>query len=263
MPTTHALAKCTATRPGAADGKGLRRTTAQAAQHAQRLSVCCLRPATSPRLCPLPADRSKPSGRSCQGKGPASRTVRHPKPPRRSSPPLACRLSLTGSLATPLPDILPGALPRLTSLYLGFPGLRSTLPAAWGSDPAILPALQALQVLVQVEGGLPAAWGTGFPQLQGLIILNFPPNSSLADLHGPDEQALDALIKDHGVRDDASTRQAGRSSFVARADARRLPAEWAAAGRFSKLEGLQLDNLGLVGTLPLWSSGGLPKLQRL
>lgn len=75
-------------------------------------------------------------------------------------------------LGASLPDIPPGALPALKVLSLHCDELLATLPASWGSSPRVLPALEQLSVVMQVEGGLPEEWSKGLNQLQSLTIVN-------------------------------------------------------------------------------------------
>lgn len=99
---------------------------------------------------------------------PPSTPSRHETSEPNFSP---CRLRLSArSLGAPLPDIQPGALPALGSLQLELPWLRTSLPASWGADPAVLPALEELKLQVRrqrcaaanhfvavASGGMPAS----------------------------------------------------------------------------------------------------------
>ena len=72
----------------------------------------------------------------------------------------------------PLPDILPGALPRLQRLEFSMHDAEASLPASWGSQAEVLPALERLSVsLALPTGQLPAAWARGWRKLQSLVIL--------------------------------------------------------------------------------------------
>ena len=123
-------------------------------------------------------------------------------------------------LRGPLPDVLPGALPRLQHLVLGLDGLLTTLPASWGSQAAVLPALEWLAVhgINLASGQLPAAWAPhGFRHLTSLQITGDCTSQRSRSTHG-------------------------------------LPAEWAAG--FPYLDSLSLICLGVSGSLPdAWVSG--------
>ena len=123
-----------------------------------------------------------------------------------------------------LPDVLPGALPRLQHLALDLDGLLTTLPASWGSRAAVLPALEWLTVhgINLASGQLPLAWAPhGFRRLTSLLIRG------------------------------ACTSQ--------RRSTHSLPAEWVAG--FPELDSLSLRCLGVSGPIPdAWVSG-FPKLK--
>ncbi|KAL4422644.1 hypothetical protein ABPG75_008841 [Micractinium tetrahymenae] len=141
-------------------------------------------------------------------------------------------LTLHTASAQPLPGVHPGALPRLSNLTLFFPRLRSSLPPSWGASPDALPALESLDLVLDVAGPLPAAWGAaGFRRLRHLALV-------------------------------ASS--AGTTLWVERVQ-RGLPASWAAPGSFPALQNVTLSRLNLMGSLPAaWTEpGGLPALEEL
>ncbi|PSC77000.1 kinesin KP1-like isoform B [Micractinium conductrix] len=130
--------------------------------------------------------------------------------------------------ALPLPDIPPGALPSLRWLVLHPWALRSTLPASWGSSPDVLPALQHLELQLDVQGTLPAVWSRGFSSVRSISV------------------------------EMQSTRQQDRGSSGGT-----LPADWAAG--FKRLQTLNLVELGLTGPFPpAWlADGSFPSLHVL
>ena len=164
----------------------------------------------------------------------------------------SCRLRLTATtLANPLPEIQPGALPRLEELHIEFNELRSTLPASWGSSPDVLPSLQQLSLVAQVEGELPREWAGGFKRLANMAIVRMPDGAT---------QILGEVFLQAAV---AAQRDKAASTQVAEQGTRlQLPAEWATG--FPTLTHLSLFNLGLAGTIPqAWQRGGFPTLAHL
>jgi len=150
----------------------------------------------------------------------------------------------------PLPDIQPGALPRLKSLELLLYNLQTTLPPSWGASPSVLPALQTLMVVAKLRGPLPAAWGSGFRHLTSLGLYDMQHDADVddADLAGGGDVEADVAA---GTEADVSPR--------------RLPPQWAAPGRFPALTCLDLGGTRLQGPLPpAWGEkGGLPALVTL
>lgn len=197
-----------------------------------------------------------------------------------------------------LPTIRPGALAQLQRLQLEFRGVQSALPPSW-SNPAVLPSLVELTLMMQLEGSLPAEWAQGFQRLTRLRLVGLP-----VDM--PIERREGATAEDFELwRETQQTSQHGSSDAVqgAARDTNQLPPEWAAGfpklevrraaaascllvmllpcmsctGRMllllvyqtpvhscSCLQVLQLINLGLTGSLPRsWQDGGFPSLNDL
>ena len=60
--------------------------------------------------------------------------------------PMRCSLNIVApGFDSTLPDIHPGALPRLTTFRL-YTDIISTLPVSWGSQPSVLPQLTQLDL---------------------------------------------------------------------------------------------------------------------
>lgn len=167
-----------------------------------------------------------------------------PAPPSRRGAPLPLRrLAIrAGGLGGPLPDIQPGAFPALESLELQFEQLNSTLPASWGGDPRVLPALRHLRLALGAAGPLPAAWARGFHRLAGLAI-------TVGHMTGRQAVAGAAAPQPVG-------QQPG--SAVADQPPRRLPPEWAAG--FPALQSLHLLGAANGGSLPAAWQSGFPSL---
>lgn len=167
----------------------------------------------------------------------------------------ACSLLLAGrGLNTPLPDIPPGALPELQTLFLEFRELRTTLPTSWGAFPGTLPQLQQLTLLVQIEGPLPPEWAAGFCQLTRLVLTSVPPglNATSAALHPAYMPLGEAIL--HAAASPASAPRVGAAGC--------LPPQWAAG--FNKLQMLHISNMELTGPLPAsWLNEGFPNLSIL
>jgi hypothetical protein len=131
-------------------------------------------------------------------------------------------------LQLPLPDIQPGALPRLQIFLLKAPSLQTMLPASWGASPDVLPALQTLTLTASFVEQLAPDWAHGFRQLTTLVL---------------------------AVREDV----AGGSPVAA---VPRLPLEWASG--FPALTWLSLSVPVVAGPIPLeWLEGGSPELVTL
>ncbi|KAL4428495.1 hypothetical protein ABPG75_002584 [Micractinium tetrahymenae] len=152
--------------------------------------------------------------------------------------------------ALPLPDIQPGALPSLRGLVLAYPNLTSTLPASWGSDPAVLPALEELRVVLgNTPGGLPPGWAAGgFRRLANIVL------TSLQGFH-------------QRYRVPTAQRAAAAAAASAAADATppsSLPAAWG-GGAFPALQSLTVSGMHIVGSLPAsWTTpGAFPALDQL
>ena len=139
-----------------------------------------------------------------------------------------CRLSLHSlNLRSQLPDMQPGALPRLQDLVLSATSLRMTMPASWGSRPDVLPALQMMTLKACFVGKLPSEWAQGFRQLTSLTL---------------------AAQED----EPGGTQTAGVPS---------LPAAWAAG--FPALTRLKVS-VRVAGSVPTeWLEGGFPELSTL
>lgn len=158
----------------------------------------------------------------------------------------------------PLPDVQPGALPRLQELIIQLPGQREpvALPPSWGATPATLPALHRLTLDAPVALPLPAAWARGFRQLTKLDIVGTTTGSEqLAAAAGAPTPALVAPAEAAagGVApEDGRTATGGP-----------LPEAW---GRgFPQLTSLTLRRLGLTGAVPAaWQEpGSFPALSKL
>ena len=149
----------------------------------------------------------------------------------------------TDFLAAPLPEIQPGAMPRLATMLLRFSGTSSTLPPSWGARRDVLPALKELSVDVHVSGSLPPQWARGFGRLTALSISNawrqgwtLTP-AAVAPLTSGQPRQL------HQPHDG-------------------LPPQWASG--FPALQRLGLNNLGLPGSFPpQWHAGSFPCLENL
>ena len=155
-----------------------------------------------------------------------------------------------------LPDIHPGALPRLQTLLLQLDGLRASLPASWGASPAVLPSLQVLDMQLGFAGTLPAAWAAGFPQLRTLDVTDVTYMSAAQVKVGwqPMAQALLPPEPQPPPRQPPPLPAGGPPVL--------LPVEWAAG--FGRLQLLRLLGLGIQGSLPeAWVQGGFPALQSL
>jgi len=138
--------------------------------------------------------------------------------------------------------------------------MSSTLPASWGADPAVLPALQELTVQLHVEGGLPPEWARGFTRLTNLDMERLPEGLIEATPRGVTSSQLIASRKE----DARPARQAGpaQQGAAQHGTAPPLPPEWASG--FPRLEILTLSNLGLTGSLPQsWQLDGFPSLTGL
>lgn len=149
-------------------------------------------------------------------------------------------LITTVSMAAPLPDIQPGALPRLFRLHIDAAALRTPLPASWGA-PGVLPSLSELHVCAQIEGPLPPEWAHGFSQLDSLKLEA-----------GHMSQVAPFLLL---PADWAALAQQPPPALA-------LPPEW--ADGFPSLTILALRGLGTSQTLPReWAEGGFPLLEAL
>lgn len=81
-----------------------------------------------------------------------------------------CRFNLQAwHLATPLPDLGPGALPALEELTLNFGKQAATLPDSW-ARPGVLPQLRELKLTLASVPGLPDSWAAGFRRLAIFMI---------------------------------------------------------------------------------------------
>ena len=164
----------------------------------------------------------------------------------------------------------PGALPALQDLNICMPQLQATLPASWGASPGVLPALQTLQLNINVVGQLPPEWASGFHRLE-MLILSDPQCS-------PDDRLRAATASAQAQTQTETVRRAGAATEVpapspltaAKVPAgscppMTLPPEWAGTGSFPRLTGLWLAGLRLSGTIPAtWlQPGGLPSITAL
>lgn len=165
-----------------------------------------------------------------------------------------CRLQLTGpELEGPLPDIQPGALPQLRDLQIMYDRLQVSLPASWGSSPAVLPALQELRVQLQFPVQLPAEWAGGFQVLKSLSIYRPLPKDSPVAGWSKDNYRAKAAQHPQTAPPPPPT---GNELLPS------LPEEWAAG--FPQLQLLVLSNIGLTGSIPQrWLHGSFPALTTL
>ena len=152
---------------------------------------------------------------------------------------LPCRLKLVAdSVLAPLPDILPGALPRLEELELELTELQTALPASWGASPATLPALQYLHVCLRhsAHGRLPPEWSCGFPRLRELLLTDSSTVVSCSRV----ERLLAATPPLH------------------------LPLEWAAPAAFPSLSSLTFFGLHIAELPSVWlEAGGFPTINQM
>ena len=116
----------------------------------------------------------------------------------------------------------------------------STLPASWGGDPAVLPALQVMSMVMHFTGPIPAAWSRGFRQLHSL---------NIRELGSTKGQAMDS---------NAPVAKTSEGSAAKRV----LPPDWAAG--FPRLRHLELDGLHISSSFPAgWITPGFPSLVTL
>ncbi|KAL4440185.1 hypothetical protein ABPG75_003186 [Micractinium tetrahymenae] len=134
-------------------------------------------------------------------------------------------------LQGPLPDVEPGALPALESLYLNGEGAAVPLPPSWGASPLTLPSLDTLSLHAPLEGPLPTEWAQGFRQLAHLVLSGGSAAAARPPPAGPRPT---------------------------------LPPEWAELSAFPRLRLLSVTHPQLAGTFPpSWEQGGFPSLESL
>lgn len=104
-----------------------------------------------------------------------------------------------------LPDIQPGALPRLQSLNLWVQHQISAAPPSWGA-PSALPSLQFMSLEMIFAAPLPAQWAAGFRSLHTLHLLH-------ARRHHPSHSTRPQMLPDE-------------AEAVAHLPPMRLPPEW-------------------------------------
>jgi hypothetical protein len=150
-----------------------------------------------------------------------------------------------------LPDVLPTSLPSLQLWTMDLAGLRSTLPASWGASPAALPALQTLNLRLQIEGQLPPQWGTGFRKLRILTLTHIPPE----DVPGNGLPTPAPAVHSVGAAPGSS---AAVGLPAPSSSAAGLPVEWAAG--FPWLQRLEVNGVKLEGSLPEEWIEGFPRL---
>ena len=176
----------------------------------------------------------------------------------------SCRLWLSAAtLAAPLPEMRPGALPALDSLILDFRELRTTLPVSWGSSTSVLSSLQELLVTVQAVGPLPPEWSEGFKRLANMGISRLPPGLIQKGNRDIVREAMAAQLRQARAtsRDGHPTTQPPAPSAAA-LEAARLPPSWATG--LWNLRSLTLNNLGITGPIPhAWQTRGFPALNSL
>lgn len=152
-----------------------------------------------------------------------------------------------GILAGPLPELEPGALPRLTLLAITIDVFASTLPPSWGASREVLPALQKLELQFPFSGLLPAEWALGFAQLAELTILGRKPSG---------------LSMQWAPQVGSSPGGGGPMAYGGQAAPVHLLPEWAAG--FPRLTKLTLSAIGVAGSIPdAWVEGGFPSLTDL
>lgn len=157
--------------------------------------------------------------------------------------------------APPLPQVQPGALPRLQDLIIQLPAQPElvALPPNWGASPRTLPALRRLTLEAPVALPLPAAWARGFRQLAELTILGTTAGQEPASTVPPSAAEAPAAAAPGGaVIQDARAQPRGP-----------LPEAWARG--FPLLTSLTLRRMGLTGSIPAaWQApGNFPALAQL
>ena len=167
-------------------------------------------------------------------------TVSHCVGSAQHLPLLLCRLYIVApGFPGPLPDIQPGALQRLKDIQLMSPTLTA-LPPSWGGDPAVLPALQVMSLVMHFMGPLPAAWSRGFRELRSLTVGEF------------------GFVEQHILDSIATATKTSEGSAAKRV----LPPDWAAG--FPRLRHLELDGLHISSSVPAgWITFGFPSLATL
>lgn len=132
-------------------------------------------------------------------------------PPRPTHPPPSppARLELLALRAgAELPDIQPGALPRLESLHVRLEHQQSAAPPSWGA-PGALPSLQHFTlVLLSFAAPLPVQWAQGFRGVREILLM-------CSVYRHPDSHARAPLPPDE-------------AEALARAPPLRVPPEWGA-----------------------------------
>ena len=134
----------------------------------------------------------------------------------------------------------------------------------------MLPALQFLQLPINVVGQLPPDWASGFHRLETLI-LSYPqcsPDDRLqAATAWAQEQSQTETVTRAGVATDVPAPFPSTAAKVPAGSClpMTLPPEWAGTGSFPRLTGLWLAGLRLSGTIPAtWlQPGGLPSITAL
>lgn len=159
-----------------------------------------------------------------------------------------CRLVLSFQTME-LPEVQPGALPRLQELQISVdsPSHPLALPPSWGA-PGTLPTLRHLTVQGTLAAPLPAAWAGGFLRLQTLSLL---------------EAGGAAAARAGNSSQTAAAGGATPSPAAAGQAAHQLPPEW---GRgFPALTALVVDRQRLTGSFPAaWQApGAFPLLTTL
>ena len=102
----------------------------------------------------------------------AALTLLAPLPRLLQTPP---RLELVALRAgAELPDILPGALPRLQLVDIRLEHQLSAAPASWGA-PDALPSLEHLTLHIVFTAPLPPQWSAGFRGLRTLALMRADP----------------------------------------------------------------------------------------
>lgn len=159
------------------------------------------------------------SGSQASAPGPAAAQAHPPRRPWPSSPRLELAALRAGAA---LPEVQPGALPRLQAADLQLDHQLSAAPPSWGA-PGALPALRSLSLRLMFAAPLPAEWAAGFRSLRTLLLVQAEPGAAMG---GP--QAAPPLPP-------------AEAAAAARLPRLRVPPEWGAGGAFPRLRHLRVE----------------------